>query len=263
MKVLSKKRIKKSFSKAAATYDEAADFQKETALRLIEKILSDEGSRAMILDAGMGTGTITRELSGLPGGHSRVYGCDMAWGMVSFSKGNTNGIFISQADAEALPYKNEVFDIVFSNITYHWIDDFKSAFSEVKRVLRQGGRFYFSILVKDTLRELDKILEIVVKRPYVGDFLLSSEYIKSEVEQAGLEITWYKEEMFKRYYKSSLDLIRTMKKVGANRILEPHLFGMGKKRLFFEMVRTYDKMFTEAPGVFATYNVILGCARKP
>lgn len=262
MKTLNKERIKESFSRAAVTYDEAVDFQKETGRGLIDLVLLDKGSKDVVLDAGMGTGAVTRELYDGLDRHSRVYGCDIAWGMVSFSKRNTRNIFINQADTESLPYKNEVFDIVFSNITYHWLNDFKSAFSEVRRVLKNGGRFYFSILIKDSLKELDKILEVVLEKPYAKNFLSSAEYIKSTLVESNLEVIWYQEKALKRYYKSSLDLIKAMKKVGANVILEPNLFGMGKRRLFFKMIDAYDQTFNETGRVFATYNVMMGCAKK-
>jgi len=36
---------------------------------------------------------------------------------------------------------------------------------------------------------------------------------------------------------------------------------MGKRRLFFDMVEAYKKNFTRGRKVFATYNVVMGCAQ--
>ncbi|MDD5449902.1 MAG: methyltransferase domain-containing protein [Candidatus Omnitrophica bacterium] len=260
--MVDKERVSASFSKAALTYDKAADFQKETGRRLIEMVLSDAGSRETVLDSGMGTGSVTERLAGLLGNGSRVYGCDLAWGMVSFSKKVRPGICVCQADAEGLPYRDCVFDIVFSNIAYQWVSDFRLAFLELKRVLKPGGRFYFSILSRESLRELDTALKITVGGPGVKNFLPTTEDIRSELRRSGLRIEMCGEEIFKRYYKSSMDLIKIMKEAGSNTPLGPSPFGMGKRRKFLYLLSTYDRMFNESGRVFATYKVVMGCAKK-
>lgn len=208
--MLAKQKIKESFSRAALTYNEASDFQKETGRMLIDKILSDAAPRDKILDVGMGTGRITQQLAIRAGKH--IYGCDMAWGMVSFARTNTNGIFITQADIEELPFKQEAFDAVFSNIAYQWVTDFTKAFLELKRVLKEEGRFYFSILIKDSLRELYDVLEAVLKMDCYKNFLPGAEFIQTQLERCDFKIEWCEEQIIRRYYESSLDLIRTFKK---------------------------------------------------
>ncbi|NQU74454.1 MAG: methyltransferase domain-containing protein [Candidatus Omnitrophica bacterium] len=258
--MLNKEQIKKSFSKAAITYDKASDFQKETGRRLVDMILSDTASEDMILDIGMGTGSITQELAGTL--NRRIYGCDLSWGMVSFAKKNTNGLFISQADMEELPYKTGAFDIIFSNITYQWAHDAKPAFLEIKRILKNGGRFYFSILIKDSLKELYETVKGIAKKDQRMDFLPSGESIKSEFTESGLKIAWCEEKTLKKYYDSSLALLKTLKRAGAGKILDGNVFKMGQRRLFFEMLEAYDRNFNEGGKVFANYNVIFGCAKK-
>ena len=258
--MLSKEKIKKSFSKAASTYDEASDFQKETGHRLIDMILSDGTPNDMILDIGMGTGNITQEFAKRL--NRCVYGCDLSWGMVHFSKVNTKGLFISQADTEFLPYKTDVFDIVFSNATYQWVTDFESAFLEVKRILKKDGRFYFSILVKNSLKELYKVLEGIVKKDYGIDFLPNSEWIRLKLKESGLKVVRYEEKTLKRYYESPLALLKTLKRVGAGKVLDGNMFGMGQRRLFFEMIKAYDRNFNEEGKIFVNYNVLFGCVKK-
>lgn len=257
--MLSKEKIRESFSKAAYTYDEASDFQRDIGRKLIERILSDGRNFKKALDIGLGTGSITQELAER---FEKIYGCDIAWGMVSFSKANTKDIFITQADAEILPYKEAVFDIVFSNLTYQWIHNFRQAFSEIKRVLKNKGRFYFSILVEDTLTELYRTLKDVVKKDYAADFLPNPKYIKLELKWHGLDIAWWEEVTLKRYYENSLELVKRLKKIGAGRMTESNLFRMGQRALFFKILDEYNRNFIEDGKVFATYKVILGYAEK-
>jgi SAM-dependent methyltransferase len=45
------------------------------------------------------------------------------------------------ASAEALPYPGKTFDAVFSNAALHWVRDQDAMMSQVRRVLKPGGRF--------------------------------------------------------------------------------------------------------------------------
>ena len=95
-----------------------------------------------------------------------LHGLDLAYGMISraclvarecaFFTPSTGANFplFLQADAEKLPYRSESFDLVLSNLAYQWVPDRGQAFREVYRVLKPGGRFFFSTLGHGTLAEL-------------------------------------------------------------------------------------------------------------
>ena len=56
------------------------------------------------------------------------------------------GLFFQQGDAEALPLKDESFDLVLNIESSHCYGDMKRFISEVYRVLRPGGFFSFADL---------------------------------------------------------------------------------------------------------------------
>ena len=68
---------------------------------------------------------------------------------------------VARGDARNLPYKDNSFDFVLSKAVLHWIPHFKNsaqgankAFSEVARILKPGGAFYFDMRHhKDSIRE--------------------------------------------------------------------------------------------------------------
>ena len=260
MKLLTKEEVGLAFSKAAPTYDLASDFQKETGQRLIDRILSDGLRPDKILDVGMGTGRITRELS--LKFNRPIHGCDIAWGMVRFSRSNAGDIFAIQADMENLPYKTGIFDVVFSNIAYQWTHNLKAAISEIKRVTSQQGRFYFSILVEDSLNELYKSIALAANKDYNKGLFPGAEYLRHEFREAGFRLAWAEELCLKKYYKDSLELIRRLKNIGAGKIFKSNIFGMGQRQLFFKMLEGYNSMFNENGRVFASYNIFLGRAQK-
>ena len=48
------------------------------------------------------------------------------------------------ADAERMPYDDDTFDLVVGHAVLHHIPDLDTAFREVLRVLKPGGRFVFA-----------------------------------------------------------------------------------------------------------------------
>lgn len=57
-------------------------------------------------------------------------------------------------DEEELPFANETFDLVFSNLALHWVNDIPKSFKEIQRVLKADGVFIASMLGGNTLSEL-------------------------------------------------------------------------------------------------------------
>jgi ubiquinone/menaquinone biosynthesis C-methylase UbiE len=54
------------------------------------------------------------------------------------------GVSLILGNMEELPFKDEVFDIVTTAVSLHYVPDLNAAFAEANRVLTKGGRFCFS-----------------------------------------------------------------------------------------------------------------------
>lgn len=82
----------------------------------------------------------------------RGVGVDVSSNMLEFArvkhKDSTNFIFV-QGDATQLPLQDAQFDSVFMFGGIHHVPDRAALFSEVFRILRPGGRFYFREPVSD------------------------------------------------------------------------------------------------------------------
>jgi trans-aconitate 2-methyltransferase len=121
----------------AATYDRVSDVQFAWALEQLERLQlrGDE----VVLDAGCGSGRVTAELvKRVPQG--RVYGVDVAPSMVAHARerlGDSATILAQDLVELDLP---ERVDVVFSNATFHWIQDHDALFGTLGRVLRPQGR---------------------------------------------------------------------------------------------------------------------------
>jgi ubiquinone/menaquinone biosynthesis C-methylase UbiE len=104
---------------------------------------------AAILDVGCGTGRLLRTAEQrFP--NARLLGVDPAPEMVKQAEaavGNGSAIRFQQATAEALPFHDSQFDLVFSTLTFHHWEDQAKGIREISRVLAPGGRW----LVADLL----------------------------------------------------------------------------------------------------------------
>ena len=94
------------------------------------------GARGRTLDVGCGTGRGLRFYG--PG--ARVIGLDPARASLARARRRIPGSRLVQASAEALPFRDGVFDTVVSSFVFCSVPDPARGFVEVKRVLRPDGQ---------------------------------------------------------------------------------------------------------------------------
>lgn len=96
------------------------------------------------LEIGAGTGFFGLNLR-LAGVLDRLTVADLSAGMVAVASRNAAALGVpitaEVADAEALPYPDDSFDLVVGHAVLHHIPDVEKALREVVRVLAPGGRF--------------------------------------------------------------------------------------------------------------------------
>ena len=97
-----------------------------------------------ILDAGCGNGIYTEILTKYG---NNVIGCDGSSEMLKIAKFKYPFYQFDMVDLlDHIPYKNDMFDIVFCNLTLMDIDPIDNTISEFYRVIKKEGSFFFSIL---------------------------------------------------------------------------------------------------------------------
>jgi SAM-dependent methyltransferase len=95
------------------------------------------------LEVGCGEGRIVRALRA--GGYE-IEGVDVSETLVAAARrADPHGRY-AVADAAALPYPDDSFELVVAFMSLQDIDDFGQAIAEAGRVLESGGRFCFAIL---------------------------------------------------------------------------------------------------------------------
>jgi malonyl-CoA O-methyltransferase len=284
--MMDKKSVKRSFSRAAATYDGSSAVQKVVAGELTRLVASlngagngagigtDDWAVKNILDIGCGTGSLTRLLKDLYPG-SKVTGCDLAAPMLHKARelSGSNGAGLFAADCEGLALREGTFDLAASSLTFQWSPDTRLAFKEALRVLKPGGLFAFSTLGPATLHELRASYEEVISRwgheyapilPYKDPVTL-----EDELKTTGLRVTYMEARPIIKAYKDLFELLAILKNIGAFRRVEAARGvngggGLAGGLLLKEVAGVYRERFpvSEGEGVRATYDVIYAAARK-
>ena len=134
------KDVRAQFGKTAAAYVSSATHASgEDLERLLAVAAPRSSDRA--LDLGCGVGHTLRRLAPLV---SFAVGADATLEMMQAGRASVvtapNATFV-QTDASALPFADASFDMVTCRLAAHHFHDAASAFREVTRVLRSGGRF--------------------------------------------------------------------------------------------------------------------------
>lgn len=98
-----------------------------------------------VVDLGCGFGWFCRFAR--EAGAARVLGLDISERMLTRARGETrdNGITYERADLEHLDLPQAVFDLAYSSLALHYVEDLGRLFATVHRALVPGARFVFSI----------------------------------------------------------------------------------------------------------------------
>ena len=117
----------------ARAYGEHGAFVHGMAGGVLEWLAPQPGER--ILDLGCGDGQLTERIAA---SGANVVGLDASPQMAAAAR--SRGIAVDVGNAESMSYAAHSFEAVFSNATLHWVRDQDAMMSEVRRVLKPGGR---------------------------------------------------------------------------------------------------------------------------
>ncbi len=250
-------KIRRAFSKVASSYDKNAFLQKRIGIELLKILKVEKSCPKKILDIGMGTGWLCEKIA--KDFKINVFGIDSALGMALFAK-TKPGLISIAAEAQDLPFKNNSFDCVVSNLAFQWVFDLDKAFSQVKRVLRQGGTFYFTCFTEQTLLELRKSFSQILPNKDLFSYDLPDEdKIKSALKANQFKCVGLISKQVSEEFSDLFSILRWLKSVGANNMGESAYI---KRSDFLKANDYYRENFKSDGKVYATFEVIEGCAVK-
>ena len=157
--------LRRNFNRAAAKFAQGDALHREVSARMQERLGYIKLDVRAALDLGCATGSA---FAGLRARYPQatLTGLDAAFEMARRAapaphwfdrlRDRVRGVRSHAVcgGMAALPFVHSSFDLVWSNLALHWLDDPAPAVREAHRVLRNGGLFMFSTLGPDTLKEL-------------------------------------------------------------------------------------------------------------
>jgi len=266
-----KRLVRRSFERAAATYDAAAVLQNEVCQRMLARLDYIKLAPATVLDAGSGTGNaITGLLARYPRSH--VVALDIAlnmarrarerrpWWRSLFDRGGPRLAAVC-GDIEQLPLASGRADLVWSNLAIQWIDEPRQAFAEMHRVLAPGGLVLFSSFGPDTLKELRTAFQDVDRRTHVHRFIDMHD-VGDRLVACGFADPVMDMEVVTLTYDDVRGLMRDLKAIGARNATLSRPAGLAGKSLLAGVARNYEAFRREGK-LPATFEVVYGHAWKP
>ena len=267
-----KRGVRRSFNRAADTYDSAAVLHREVCGRIFERLDYIKLTPRRALDLGCGTGFGSAKLlARYP--EAQVIGLDIAPAMLRHAQERNTAPGLMQrlmgktrryrglcADAEALPLMPGGMELVFSNLTLQWCDPSRF-FSEAQRVLAPGGLLMFSTFGPDTLKELRDVFGALDKHPHVnafldmhdiGDLLVNSGFGDPVMDMEIITVT----------YADLKSLMIELKSIGAHNVLPGRHAGLMGRNAWQSIVSGYEK-HRQGGRLPATFEVVYGHAWKP
>lgn len=198
--------MRKSFSEAAKSYDEAAVLAREVGARMLARLECVRLAPQRVADIGCATGDgIQALMQCYPAAFPLAV--DFALPMLAAVRARVGWWErlrgkeprCVNADVRALPFATDSLDLVWSNLMLHWLPDPRPAFVEIQRVLRVGGLLHFSLLGPDTLKELRECAKglglawhgrTFLDMHDIGDMLLQSGFHDPVMEMEMLTLTY-------------------------------------------------------------------------
>jgi len=252
--------LARSFDRAGAGYDAAAQLQQRVRVELLERLQFFALEPQTILDLGAGTCRGALELR-RRFARARIIALDVAPGML---KAAPRAPWLRRrfervcADACALPLASRSVDLVFSNLMLQWCDRPGLVFRELARVLKPGGVFVFSSFGPDTLKELRVAWESADDAIHVSQFP-DMPQLGDALMHAGLAEPVMDVEPQRLLYPDAYALMRELKRIGARNAASGRPRALTGRARLQRMINAYETQRTAA-GLPATFEVIFGAA---
>ncbi len=211
-----KREVAKSFAKAARQYDNYAHVQQKIGSKLYGQLPS-LNEDALYLDLGAGSGKVLAQWSQTIADEN-VVALDLAEGMLQFAKNRSlNSYRYVCADAECMPFADDVFDGIYSNLAIQWVENIENLFVHFARMLKPGAWVVFSTLGPATLAELKQAWRYVDPYVHVNKFHTKS-MIENAIARAGLLLESFTAAPELAVHDSILESMRDLKGIGAHNI---------------------------------------------
>ncbi len=257
---LDKRQIRRSFSRAAATYDQAAVLQRRMLDETIQRLDLVQLEPRTVVDLGCGTGY---GVAGLNHRYpdAQIIALDLAESMLRYARaqshGNSRPDWIC-GDAEHLPLADNSVDLIVCSATLQWCE-LEQVFRECARVLRNKGVFAFTSFGPDTLLEVRQAWRQVDDRVHVHDFIDMHD-IGDALLHAGFSDPVLDVERVQLTYADTRQALNEVRRLGSTNAAIDRRRGLLGKQRFQALQQALVDLRTADGRLPVTYECIYGHA---
>ena len=176
--MINKELMRDRFAKNLKNYDENAKIQKRMAKRLMDFISNK--SPQNILEIGCGTGFLTKLIKQKLD-YKKLTTIDIVKDCEYYIKNIDNNIeFIGDDIEEFLKNNSNKYDLIISNASLQWIENFENVIISLKGILTSDGELIFSTFGPENFREIYHVIGTTLK--YYSIFELQKMFQNSIIE---------------------------------------------------------------------------------
>lgn len=207
--------VRRHRERAVRTVGGVADFLRDAAVRLLDRLDDTTQRFSRALDIG-GRGVVAPLLRARS---IEVVSCDLSSAMAAL-----NGELAVAADEEFLPFGPASFDLVVASLSLHWVNDLPGALIQLRQAMRPNGLLLASLPAFGTLAELRHALTEAEAAltggasPRVSPFADLRD-CAALLQRAGFSLPVADMEEFRLLYADSFALLRDLRSAGESNAL--------------------------------------------
>ena len=245
--------VRRNRDRAATNFAKHRALFEETAYQTMERLSDVKREFESILALGDHDGFLAAVLNAKYG--SFVASTDLSQRMLC-------GENTVVADEEYLPFKANSFDLITSNLSLHWVNDFPGVLAQIKSALRPGGLFLATSLGGQTLHELRTCLMEAELAVTNGVSMRVSPRIdlptaSALLQRAGFELPVTDSELITLTYPDAFALMHDLRGMGEGNAGLQRLKHPTRRAVLFEAARLYKDRFAGADGgIPASFEVL-------
>jgi SAM-dependent methyltransferase len=177
------------------------------------------------------------------------------------ASGKVGSIVDVIADEEALPFANGSLDLVVSALALQFVNDLPGTLVQIRRALKPDGLLLAALIGGDSLTELREAFAQAESEieggvsPRVAPFADLRE-MGTLLQRAGFALPVVDSDRLTVRYKTVLDLMRDLRRMGATNVLTERRRTPLKRKTLFRLAEVYAERFSDPDGrLRATFEI--------
>jgi len=254
MEIFDRELLRRRRVRAAARFADHDFLVRHAAQDVAERLGAVNRDFPLALDLGARQGALARAPLD-PGKVAAIVESDMAPAMLS-----SGGLRLA-ADEEALPFREESFDLVTSILSLHAVNDLPGTLVQIRRALKPDGLLIAALFGGETLKELREAMSLAeIERdgglsPRVAPFA-EVRQLGSLLQRAGFALPVADTQTLTVRYRSPLHLLNELRGMGETNVLLERRKTPLKRGTLMRMSEIYQEKFSDPDGrVRATFDI--------